>query len=350
MSKTIRPPSGLLPIDLGEFELSKSGLTVSGNPTFKAWEKCGLLLTQMEGAIQFWIGDWLNYGERAYGEKYAQAIDASQAAVWRQYAYVARAVEMSTRVDNLPWTHHREVAGLAEGLSLSADTVATKRDLQRRLLQVAANGKKRDNGEFTALTKSEFKELIRQVKHKAKIDAIEVGSVPSGVYDVIAADPPWAYDNAGFEQSSAGHYPTMDVDTICRLPQTSETFPKFADPAVLFLWATSPLLPSALTVMAAWGFEYRGSLVWIKDKAPGLGWWLKTRHELLLVGVRGSCTPIEKVDSVIDSAAQKHSEKPAEAYARIVTMFPGLRNVECFARAPRPGWDVWGDESPGVQV
>jgi N6-adenosine-specific RNA methylase IME4 len=31
--------------------------------------------------------------------------------------------------------------------------------------------------------------------------------------------------------------------------------------AVLFLWATAPMLPQALDVMAAWGFEYRTNFV-----------------------------------------------------------------------------------------
>ena len=105
------------------------------------------------------------------------------------------------------------------------------------------------------------------------------------------------------------------------------------------------LRPAATTVMAAWGFDYKACLVWVKDRAPALGWWLKTRHELLLVGARGSSIPREKVDSVITAAVAEHSQKPAEAYEAIDRMFPaGLRRVECFARAKRDGWHVWGNE------
>jgi N6-adenosine-specific RNA methylase IME4 len=137
----------------------------------------------------------------------------------------------------------------------------------------------------------------------------------------------------------------MTVEAIAALPTTDPTFPQFADPCVLFLWATSPLLPAAGTVMAAWGFDYKACLVWVKDRAPGLGWWINTRHELLLVGARGQTTPIEKVDSVIEATVAGHSRKPIEAYAAIDCMFPpGLRRVEVFARAKRPGWDAWGNE------
>ena len=58
-------------------------------------------LQAMEGAVQLWIGDTLNIGEAAYGEKYAQAVDPIQANTWKQYAWVARSIEKSTRVDIL---------------------------------------------------------------------------------------------------------------------------------------------------------------------------------------------------------------------------------------------------------
>jgi N6-adenosine-specific RNA methylase IME4 len=307
----------------GAFRLTPTGLVVKGKPSFDAWEECGGFLQRIEGAIQFWIGDWLNFGEHAYGEKYAQAVTEVQADTWRHYAWVADNVDACIRIHNLSWSHHLQVAKLH-------DTP----DVQRELLEQAAG-----------LSVTEFKALIRGRLHGDKIAAIAAGTLTAAEYDVICADPPWQYDNSGFAQSAAAHYPTMDVQAICDLVDTDPTFPKFADPSVLFLWATSPLLPAAVTVMTAWGFDYKACLVWVKDRAPGLGWWLKTRHELLLVGARGSSTPLEKVDSVITAAVAEHSQKPLEAYDAIDRMFPpGLRRVECFARTKRDGWEVWGNE------
>ena len=60
-----------------------------------------------------------------------------------------------------------------------------------------------------------------------------------------------------------------------------------ADDCVLFLWATSPMLPQALEVMKAWGFAYVSGAVWVKDRI-GTGYWFRNRHELLLVGTRGN--------------------------------------------------------------
>jgi len=59
-----------------------------------------------------------------------------------------------------------------------------------------------------------------------------------------------------------------------------------APDSVLFLWATVPMLPQALEVLVAWGFAYKSSFVWVKDRA-GTGYWSRNRHEILLIGARG---------------------------------------------------------------
>lgn len=64
----------------------------------------------------------------------------------------------------------------------------------------------------------------------------------------------------------------------------------------------------------------------------------------LLLGVRGRLHTLDHgVDSVIEAPRGRHSEKPEEAYRRIERVSPGPR-LEMFARAPRDGWDVWGNE------
>jgi len=71
-------------------------------------------LKRIEGAIHWWLGDWLNYGERAYGEKYSQALDETEFSykTLRTDSWVAHRIEVSRRRDNLSWSHHREVAPL----------------------------------------------------------------------------------------------------------------------------------------------------------------------------------------------------------------------------------------------
>ena len=82
--------------------------------TYSEWEEIGLSLQMMGKAIQWWIGDWINFGERRYGESYAQAIEVTGYAYGslRNAAWVASEIELSRRRDNLSWSHHNEVASL----------------------------------------------------------------------------------------------------------------------------------------------------------------------------------------------------------------------------------------------
>jgi N6-adenosine-specific RNA methylase IME4 len=77
-------------------------------------------------------------------------------------------------------------------------------------------------------------------------------------------------------------------------------------------------------VLAAWGFEYKSNAVWVKDKL-GLGYYVRNRHELLLIATRGNfpCPqPANRPSSVIEAPRRKHSRKPDEAYEMIERMYP----------------------------
>ncbi len=82
--------------------------------SWEAWRSMGHTLHAMEGGLPWWWGDWLNYGERAYGETYTQAIEVTGHKLQRlmNYKWVANAVDISVRRAALSWTHHRYVARL----------------------------------------------------------------------------------------------------------------------------------------------------------------------------------------------------------------------------------------------
>lgn len=94
--------------------VSETALDLPKSLSFDDWERVGRTLGQIERACQWWIGDWVNFGEQAYGEKYAQAVEATglEYNTVATYAWVAREIESSTRVENLSFSHHREVAHL----------------------------------------------------------------------------------------------------------------------------------------------------------------------------------------------------------------------------------------------
>ena len=53
--------------------------------------------------------------------------------------------------------------------------------------------------------------------------------------------------------------------------------------------------------------------------------------------------PENRPPDVFFAERGRHSEKPVVAYQLIEKMSPGPR-LEMFARDPRDGWDVWGND------
>ena len=169
-----------------------------------------------------------------------------------------------------------------------------------------------------------------------------------GVYQVIYADPPWQYTsgdqhtNETQETVIGNHYPSMPLVDICNLPVY-----EIADSdCVLFLWTTSPLLEEAFSVLNAWGFNYKASMIWDKVK-HNVGHYVSVRHELLLIATKGKPPKVPKlVDSVYEEPRTKHSKKPAYFSDLIVELYPDAKRIELFRRGEAPdGWQVWGNEA-----
>jgi len=82
--------------------------------TFDDWLNVGMALSEMTKAIHWWVGDWVNAGEARWGERYAQALGATEFVygTLANDAWVTRRVPFSLRNENLSWTHHVVVAAL----------------------------------------------------------------------------------------------------------------------------------------------------------------------------------------------------------------------------------------------
>jgi N6-adenosine-specific RNA methylase IME4 len=158
--------------------------------------------------------------------------------------------------------------------------------------------------------------------------------------------PPWHFEvyneESGIERAAGNHYPTMELAEICALSVADIA----TDDAILFMCTTAPHLGQSFEVLEAWGFEYKSNAVWVKDKL-GLGYYVRNRHELLLIATRGDfpCPqPANRPSSVIEAPRREHSRKPDEAYELIEAMYPELPKIELFARNSREGWAAWGNE------
>jgi hypothetical protein len=82
--------------------------------SFSEWLGYGRRLGLMGRSAGWWIGDWLSYGNHAFGERYARAsrITGYDAQSLMNMAYVASRFDVSRRREKLSWSHHAEIAAL----------------------------------------------------------------------------------------------------------------------------------------------------------------------------------------------------------------------------------------------
>lgn len=175
-------------------------------------------------------------------------------------------------------------------------------------------------------------------------------------YNTIYADPPWQFQNrtgkVAPEHKRLTRYETMTIDEIKRLPIDELAGEK----AHLYLWCPNALLPDGLAVMDAWGFDYKGNIIWEKvrkDGQPdgrGVGFYFRNVTEIVLFGIKKKSAPNRTLAparsqvNLIRTMKREHSRKPDEMIS-IIEACSSEPRIELFARGEREGWDMWGNQA-----
>lgn len=185
----------------------------------------------------------------------------------------------------------------------------------------------------------------------------------------IVMDPNWNERGGGKSKRGADrHYKTATKESILKTIVWDSPFNPDYNGCSLWCWVTVNHLPDALWLLEELGSTYVTNAVWVKaetaeviqasgicktaiiPQAPGLGQRMRMCHELLLYSRIGRVpvpAPADRMPSVIYAPRAKHSQKPQEAFDLIERhdgFFEKERRLELYARSPRDGWTVWGDE------
>jgi len=99
-------------------QATPTALLISRQMDFGEWEQVGKDLGRINQGLLWWIGDWLNYGERAYGESYAQAMEVTGKAyaTVKQAAYIAKKFPPEVRREGVTFSHYGVIAGLPDDI------------------------------------------------------------------------------------------------------------------------------------------------------------------------------------------------------------------------------------------
>lgn len=118
------PSNAIVPAEDGEFlykrfRLKPTGIIIPDNLQEDEWLDIFKLLRKLNEAIQWSVGDLVNHAERSWGTTYTEManITGYSEKTLRDYAYVARSVHLSMRIDNLSFSHHQQVAGMKDPLT-----------------------------------------------------------------------------------------------------------------------------------------------------------------------------------------------------------------------------------------
>lgn len=176
----------------------------------------------------------------------------------------------------------------------------------------------------------------------------EFDQIPLFKYDFIMADPPWDFKNyskVGEEKNAKSQYDCMSLDDIKAMQVGALMQPN----SLLWLWATNPMLPQALSVMDAWGFTFKTAGTWAKmtkkgNQHFGTGYVLRSACEPFLIGTIGKVETSRSVRSCIMAPVREHSRKPEKAFEQAERLMPNATRLELFSRQERPRWDVFGNE------
>lgn len=322
-------------IQMGDFCVSRTGLTVTGTPTYEAWTAIGETLRFLEGAIQWALGDWLNYGEHCWGEKYAQAVEETDYSIntLQNYAWVAGSVDSSRRREELGFSHHTEVA------SLRHSDGTPDEELQQFYIELAIEQE---------LTVSRLRQRIKDDQQVKRLEA-QLRDIPEELpyivlgdstaiewaqdADLVIADPPYGLtvgDDSGVRDGK-GDWDDKSYDELHRFNTL------WLDKAIHALKPTGSLMVfgslhnifSVGHLLREYGLYIVRDIIWYKPfiQKQLNKQQLAPAHEIILWARKGD-THTSNIDRItrdvweIHPAAPFHhpAEKPEELISRLIAM------------------------------
>jgi len=125
-----------------------NGLLINANLRYSDWVKIGTKLDRLDGTVKWMIADWLAFGERKYGERYAEALKFTDYSIGTlmNMKYVASSIEISRRSETLSFAHHVEVASFKPQTQIRWLNTAERHGYSRLELREAIKTGRRPTG------------------------------------------------------------------------------------------------------------------------------------------------------------------------------------------------------------
>lgn len=234
----------------------RNALVLPEGLTQEEWIKAGDAITTAEGSVMWWIGDWLIYGGKRYGETYAEAEAKTRFArrTLRIAKHVADQFEMFRRRNNLSWSHHLEVASLPEAEQDEWLDVAEKEGLSQKDLRVKLR-QHRVTGKALDAAQGYIADEAIQIIHadcRTVIAEIQGGSLP-----VVITDPPYSVtENYWDEWETQEAYVEFMAGWLAQLRT------KMAENFTAFFFCDATLTAAIHDMLEATGWPVLRQVIW----------------------------------------------------------------------------------------
>ena len=196
---------------MGRWLFTPTGVELTGigePPTLQEWKEGNRFIRSVNEACQWWWGDWSNYGEMAFGEEAAQAIDPTctlAVETLKDYAYVAANVpkENRRRLSERPsFSHYRILVNhsprfTADEQAEWVDRIESEKLTVRQLRKLLRDSDDRPTKteysiEIECRTAKDARAVKRYLRDFLDIDHVEIGKpvkVSKATFDKIPTLP-----------------------------------------------------------------------------------------------------------------------------------------------------------------
>jgi hypothetical protein len=125
--------------------LKPQALELPGETDFETWDEFGHVLRSVAKASNWWLGDWVRFGETKFEDRYLMAMDITglEYDTVKDCVYVAGRFPPRDRHEGLTFTHHRRAAVLPTlgerkaWLGLAFDNGWSSRELHLNIRQAS---------------------------------------------------------------------------------------------------------------------------------------------------------------------------------------------------------------------
>lgn len=157
-------------------EFTNSGLRIDAALDMADYNAIRDFLMSANKAVQWWIGDWLLYGEGRgeWGETYDRAVFHTGLSkhYLKQCKSVSRAYQLCDRSHNLPWTHHLIAASLEPEARQEVLETAVAEGWSKRQMREAVRGAKGVTHDASDRVKNRITKALDALSPRERIEIL----------------------------------------------------------------------------------------------------------------------------------------------------------------------------------